>query len=174
MRAGIDIDGVIYRWEDEARRLLANEFGYSLLPSTHWDSIKSEIPPHAWDWLWTGGVERGLFRCGALFTGAREALELLWDSAVTIALITTTPVNARADRTLWLASSQLPHDELHFMSKKHHVQCDFYVEDNVDNANLLLTTGRPVYLVDRLYNQGAFGAFIRVPSLLHAVQDALR
>lgn len=174
MRFGIDIDGVIYRWEDEARRLLANEFGYNLLPSTHWDSIRNEIPYHAWEWLWTGGVERGLFRCGAMFSGAREALGLLNDRGITIALITTTPSNARADRATWLASSQLPHDELHFTSRKHHVQCDFYVDDNVDNANALLTTGKPVYLVDRLYNQGAEGPFIRVPSLLHAVNAALR
>jgi hypothetical protein len=54
MRIGVDIDGVLFPWDDVAARLASERFGLLYPgPSSHWHHLKDTLPPDAWRWLWT-------------------------------------------------------------------------------------------------------------------------
>lgn len=52
MRIGVDVDGVVYDWEGQAREMLG-EKGVILPPSTGWNSIKESVDSRWWEWLWS-------------------------------------------------------------------------------------------------------------------------
>lgn len=54
MRVGVDIDGVLYPWDEAARDALTLKFGIERPgPSLSWDYLKENIDPEQWRWLWT-------------------------------------------------------------------------------------------------------------------------
>lgn len=53
MRIAVDIDGVLFPWDDVAREVLAVRYGIILEPSTTWHSIRDAVPPSIWRWLWS-------------------------------------------------------------------------------------------------------------------------
>ena len=161
-RAGIDIDGVLYRWSDTARFLFKHYWGLGGLDeSTSWSYLQDNVPPEAWKWLWTDGVEKhGLFRHGNCFPGSFEALHLLRDLGLDLVLITSRPMNARADTYAWIDYHRIQPKEVHVIGhtdwkSKIEPLCDWYVDDKPENIADLETTGRPAFLFDRPWNQNA-------------------
>ena len=155
-RAGIDIDGVLYKWEPAARFLLRHYRDYQLEPSQSWDYIKDHIDRGTWDWLWTVGIQKGLFRHGNCYMGAFEALKHI-NKTHDITLITSRPREAVEDTLAWVAYHKIPAREVHILGegqKKSAVPCDWYLDDNVANAVDLSSTGKPVVLWDRPWNKG--------------------
>ena len=54
MKIGIDLDGVLYNWDAEARALLNERYGdVSPNTSTSWYGLRSEVTKSAWNWLWS-------------------------------------------------------------------------------------------------------------------------
>lgn len=160
-RAGIDLDGVVYRWTDTARFLLNYYWGFSLGESTSWTYIQDNISPEAWAWLWKDGVEKhGLFRHGNCYPGAFEALNAIDRKGYDLILITSRPANARFDTYDWIGYHRIPAKAVHIIGHttlKSTVLplCDWYVDDRPENILDLETTGRPAFLLDRPWNQGA-------------------
>lgn len=76
LRIGIDIDGVLFPWDDVAREALASRFGIPKPgPSTYWHYLKDNIPPTCWRWLWTADGQRDVFcQVGRTYPGAVEAV----------------------------------------------------------------------------------------------------
>ncbi len=148
----------LYKWEPTARFLLRHYKDYDLQPSQSWDWIKDHIDRGTWDWLWTVGIQKGLFRHGNCYRGAFEALREL-SKTQDIVLITTRPAEATRDTLAWVAYHEIPAREVHILGedrKKSSVEvCDWYVDDNVENANDLASTGKPVYLWERSWNRWA-------------------
>jgi hypothetical protein len=61
-RVGVDIDGVIYPWDDCARDALVVRFGIERPePSTSWNFLKERLEPAHWDWLWSAEGQREAF-----------------------------------------------------------------------------------------------------------------
>lgn len=163
-RAGIDIDGVLYRWENTARFLLKWRFGYQLGESTSWTYLKDHVSKSAWDWLWKEGVEKhGLFRHGNCYPGSFEALRLL-SQQFEIVLITSRQ-NAAADTLAWVGYHRIPATEVHLVSSKSKtgVLCNWYLDDHGKNIEELENAGRLAFLWDRPWNQDC-QAGIRISS----------
>lgn len=61
MRIGIDIDGVLFPFDDVARDVLHRFGGVSREPSNRWSALKDEVSGKAWRWLWTPGGQAIVF-----------------------------------------------------------------------------------------------------------------
>ena len=127
-------------WDKTARYMLRTQRGYSreLLgaPSGYWNEIKDKIDPKDWKWLWSEGVQKGLFRYGHLFTGSIEAINAL-DQLGDVVLLTHRPRNAVQDTYDWLSFMKLPVLETYVftnMEAKSQVKCDLYVDDKPENC----------------------------------------
>lgn len=158
IRAGIDLDGVCYRWSETAKFLLNTTFGYKLGESTYWGYIQANVKPEHWKWLWADAITKhGLFRHGNCYPGTFMALQALHEMGHDLVIITSRPKLARADTLDWLAYHRIPASEVHILGEdapKNNVACDYYVDDGPQNAEPLVRAGRAVFLWDRPWNQG--------------------
>lgn len=162
---GLDIDGVCYQWDKTARFLLKHQFGHHLMESCSWDYIKENIPNNSWQWLWTAGVAKGLFRHGHLFNGVIEALRDI-EQHYRIELITSRPETAWQDTREWVAFHKIPAAALHLLGPnepKSQVPADVYIDDALTNvAELVANTKAKVLLMDRPWNRVTGSSGIRV------------
>lgn len=76
MLIGIDIDGVLYPWDECARDALVVKFGIERPgPSLDWDYLKNNIDPAHWRWLWTEEGQNLCFgRVPRAYPGVVEAV----------------------------------------------------------------------------------------------------
>lgn len=169
-RIMLDLDGTVYQWERTARYLLRRwylEQGLGVpeelsIPSTHYDYISTVVCPEAFQWLWSEGVERGLFRYGHIYTGASEAVHALAELGE-LHVITKRPPNAVNDTLDWLTFQRWPISNVITLTergdKKSDVKplCDVYIDDALEVLEDLHmnTSGAYVIAVDRPWNQGA-------------------
>ena len=154
MRLGIDMDGILYKWEESARFLIECKFGRKLPVSAYWDAIKDKIPNNEWQWLWTGGIKHGLFRHGHCYRGSIEALHALAKDHEII-IITKRPKAAREDTLAWLAFHKIPTDEVHIIGPgglKSRIACGLYVDDSMEVATELELAGLRCLLWKRPWN----------------------
>ncbi len=158
MRLGIDMDGVICAWSKRARQMLNNRFELDLdecgeIP--HWDWIEENITKKQWSWLWTAGLDRGLFATLELLPGAFDSLERLTRDH-RVFLITNRPQKARGDTIYWV-SRFLPFNFQGIITTKEkwEVECDVYCDDkpsNVEDLRVHRFTSQQV-LFTRQYNE---------------------
>src|SRR3990167_8817615 len=139
MRIGLDVDGVLYHFHKTALYMLNTMKGYDLKEEdwTYWNQPKDVVKNNDWQWLWSKGVELGLFRYGHLYKGAIEGVREL-ATLGDIVIITHRPRNAIRDTLDWLAYLRLPIHEIHLQTDgqfKSTVEphCDLYVDDKPEN-----------------------------------------
>jgi len=160
-RLGLDLDGVVYRWQDTAIYLLNTRRGthVSYEAWDHWDYLKETISKEDWKWLWTTAVtEHGLFRYGSLYRGMRDFLDEIKDK-YHIVIITSRRENAVRDTVDWLAYQQLPSTEIHILGSGNKsdvkAECDVYIDDAIHNCqDLIENTKGLVIMPDRPWNHG--------------------
>lgn len=157
----VDLDGVCYEFDRTARYMLRNFRGYTNLrgESTHWDHIKQSVDPADWQWLWSEGVERGLFRYGHMVSGARVGLERLRDRGYRLRVATKRPAQATSDTLDWISMyfQGIPLDGLHILGPdetKAQVNGDWLIDDNTDNLREWLDTGRKAIQFLQPWNEG--------------------
>jgi len=167
LRIMVDLDEVCYDFEGASRFLLREHFGVTVpSPSRYWaftkDYLAQQGLPEAWNWLWTEGVKRGLFRHGNLISGAAKGVNDL-AAYGDIVVITARPRTAGPDTLGWLSWHGLPTYEVHILGphqKKSDVlpYCDLYIDDSMANCFDLQdnTTGK-VLCWSRPWNAGAEG-----------------
>lgn len=168
MRIGLDIDGVMYKWDKTARYMLREvlpnspykygKYGDWNLDqeSTSWNSIQNRVLKEHWDWLWTEGVRLGLFRYGHLYPGTIQAVRELATLGEVVA-ITHRPKQAVNDTLDWLSFQRLPLSGVHLLSNgesKSGVECDVYLDDKTENVvDLFENTDAMVALMRRPWNE---------------------
>lgn len=174
VRVGVDLDGVLYDWAGTTRFLLNHYLGYALPPledwCTSWDALKNAVQPEDWAWVWSEGIEKGLFRHGHVYTGSMMALEVL-SAFADIVVITHRPLAAGGDTLRWLAHHQVPLTELHLLVRqepKSGVVCDVYVDDGAHNVRDL-AAAHPAARV--LLWRRPWNAHEAVPSTVYVVSD---
>ncbi len=158
MRLGIDCDGVCANWYKGAIQALNQRFELDLDECgepDHWDWIEENITKKQWNWLWSGGVDEGLFGDLDLIEGTYGALGRLTQNH-RVYLITKRPQKARADTISWVARN-LPFNFQGIMVEKDKwkVECEIYIDDKPENVEDL-KRGRPasyVVLQNRRYNK---------------------
>lgn len=168
MRIGVDVDEVLYHWEKTARYLLREVLPNSPYTkegplgqkSTYWNYIPDNVSKEHWDWLWTEGVKKGMFRNGHLIHGALEGCRGLKRLGHQIIIITHRPALAVNDTLAWLSFQQLDLSEVHIQTSqepKSSVRpfCDVYIDDKYENCRDLLdnTPARVVALFNHPWNQ---------------------
>jgi 5'(3')-deoxyribonucleotidase len=162
LKIAVDADGVLYEWSKTARYMLRSYRDYDKdgpmgQESTSWDYIPQNILPQDWDWLWTEGVRKGLFRYGHLVTGAIEGvnqLSLLGE----VVLVTHRPKAAVKDTLDWLSYINLPFSGIHILTNqepKSMVDADILIDDKPDNIFEWVMHARHGVLFDREWNQKA-------------------
>lgn len=156
MRIAVDLDGVCYEFDRTARYMLREYKNEELGPSTSWDSMEDAIGPELWRWLFSEGIELGLFRYGHVTRGAIVGLRALADAGHTLLVVSHRPALAVPDTLAWLAYQQLPWSEIHILSNgeaKSSVPADVLIDDRPENIRDWERAGREGILVDRSHNQ---------------------
>lgn len=158
MRFGLDVDGVLYKWSATGAFLLNEEFGLELGESTSWNYLQDNVTEKQWKWLWTTGIERGLFRYGSLFKGARRFVDRLYEEGHDIVIITSRPEEALEDTMDWFSYQKLPAMEYHIIgheAKKSDIKCDVYLDDSPRVLKDIVENRRSalMLLMDRPWNQ---------------------
>jgi uncharacterized HAD superfamily protein len=165
MRIGLDIDGVMYKWDKTARYMLRDVLPNSpykeLLKqeSQGWDWIKDNVAPEHWEWLWTEGVRLGLFRYGHLYPGTIQAVRTLAERGHEIVLITHRPKQAVTDTLAWLGMLDLPISGLHLLTNQEPKSlvrpgCEVYLDDKPENVeDLYWKADGAVCLMRRPWNK---------------------
>ena len=167
-RVMLDLDGTVYQWERTARYLLrryyeSTGYGYApaalRTPSAHWDYIQQNVSADAWEWLWTEGVRKGLFREGHIYTGAGEAIHEMAKFASVI-VVTKRPETAINDTLDWLAFRRWAISGFHFLTGEDEVKSsvtphfEVYIDDSLDvHRELAANTNGHLLLVDRPWNR---------------------
>lgn len=184
-RAGIDLDGVVYEWDAQARLLLSAWWGVSLEESSHYYSIREGLIEQlgeatgrmADSWLFTEGFRYGLWDRGEETPGAVEALRRLALS-YDLVFITKRPRVAIPYTWEWLSARRLYPTEMIVIPPdadrgKSTVPCDWYIDDSPAVAEELSAAGKVVYLLDRPWNRACeFG--IRVNNWDGLLRRALK
>lgn len=165
MRIGLDIDGVMYKWDKTARYMLRevlpdSPYRSSLQKDLHiesptWDYIQDTVSKEHWDWLWTEGVRLGLFRYGHLYPGTIQAVRALAEIGEVVA-ITHRPKQAVNDTLDWLSFQRFPLSGVHLLTNgesKASIYCDVYLDDKTGNVvDLFKNTCADVFLMRRPWN----------------------
>lgn len=156
-RIGLDLDGVIYRWEEQARKLIAREFGLTMPVSTEWDSIPKTLGRDPWKWLWKTGVHE-VFSGGRPYPGAIEGAKRLSELGH-VTILTKGPKGCGTDKIEWLDRKGVPYDEFVLVDSSSNKSAalpseDVYIDDSSKNIVDLLSTHADLVLVDRPWNRG--------------------
>lgn len=61
MKICVDIDGVLFPWDQVAREALEDRSGVSLGPSTYWHDIRDSVLTSEWRWLWSAEGQAHVF-----------------------------------------------------------------------------------------------------------------
>lgn len=166
MRIGLDIDGVMYKWDNTARYMLRNVLPDSpykddenlMHEATYWNYIPDHVAPEHWEWLWKDGVKLGLFRYGNLYKGTIQAVRHL-ATLGDVVLITHRPAQAVTDTLAWLGLMDLPIKGLHLLTNQEaksgvRPYCDVYLDDKPENVEDLKrnTSAKLVCLREQPWN----------------------
>jgi uncharacterized HAD superfamily protein len=158
MRVAVDVDGVQYEWDKTARYMLRTHRGNTHLTSesTHWNYIQDTVSEEDWDWLWTVGVDKGLFRYGHLVRGAIEGLRALVRDGQELMVITARPKEAVRDTLAWLTLMDIPWNGIHILSNgepKTKIEADVLIDDKPENVMAWAQMmGRTGFLFSRAWN----------------------
>lgn len=144
MRIALDLDGTCYHWDRTARYLLRRHIAAEgrpvpdalYHPSRYWDHIQDTVSKKDWEWLWTVGVERGLFRHGHVVSGSIEGLTALVEQGHAIVVCTARPPTATSDTLAWLNlhMNRVPLEGVVFSADKSKAECDLLIDDNLENC----------------------------------------
>ena len=165
MRVGWDLDGVGYVFGNSVRMYL-NSIGMDVPPATDdfctnwnffefWGMDKEEFGAFCdagGDAGYVFGDHPGLTRPN-FFESIKRVKALGHENIVVTHRYQGSPGQAEANTYKWLAPVQNWLDEIHFSHDKTSVPTDTFVEDNLQNYDMLINKGVRAFLVDRPWNQ---------------------
>jgi len=166
---GLDLDGVAADYVGGFRHHVARVTGRSLesLPfPSDWSFAKSGWCESTAEYLdlHAQAVNAGMYRTMPVMPGARESLQRIHDKGTRIVVMTsrflpgTDPDQVMADTRHWIATHQIPVDDMQFIDDKRLCDADIYIEDAPHNINDLREAGRHVIVFDQPYNKGVVGS----------------
>jgi 5'(3')-deoxyribonucleotidase len=158
----VDLDGVCYEWHRTVRYMFNEYKGYNLPPvDSWWDTWwapkeKGYINAEDVNWLFTEGIDLGLFRYGHVTTGAVVGLRKLVDAGHRLLVATHRPTRAVPDTLAWLHYLDIPWSGVHIISdetSKTIVDADILLDDKTENCMDWAESQRTALLFDRPWNQ---------------------
>lgn len=185
MKIAVDLDGVCYEFQRTYRYMIREYRGVEMPPVdefwTYWDAQMQYGTKQDHDWMWGGGVKKGLFRYGHMITGARRGLEALVRDKHKIIIVTHRPENAVSDTLEWagLYFKGIPLSGFHVISSQHPkttIPWDVLIDDKPENIQHAEDAGRIGLLFNQPWNESARPAFRlsgwnNMPFAMSVVQD---
>lgn len=174
-RIAVDLDGVVYDWEGTVRYLIAKHWDISLPVSTSWDSIEQSVSPVVWRWLWTDGIDLGLFRYGHHLKGSVDGLRELAQIG-TLEVVTHRPRSALQDTLRFIANLPDVFSGVHFLTEqqpKSSVGCDVYLDDAAHVIKQVTSAGAMAVIFSQPWNQDLPVAIARRAKNWDAVPNAV-
>jgi len=165
-RLGVDLDGVIYNFEDEFRNYYANLKNISpesLPQPTQW-AFYEDYGMTAEEYYTIAGkaaVNSQIFTNGSVYSDAVEGMQRLCDLGLEVVIITarelsTNPTHMETIRTnteKWLADNGIMYHELVIANDKTKSHLNVLVDDSIDNIEAQLISGGVAYLWDQPWNR---------------------
>lgn len=163
-RIGFDLDGVLYDFGNSVRRYLdsiGRPYGF----------VDDKPEPHCWNfyeyWGLTleefkeichEGVDAGYIFSGSARPNAAEAVRRVAAQGHEIIIITdrffgSEPINSHKATEEWLWMHGIEWDELVFSADKLASPTDMFVEDKLENYDVLTAAGVDTYLITRDWNK---------------------
>lgn len=157
VRIGVDLDGVLYNFENSFKAYLET-IGIRNLPTPntwsvweHWGMTQDEWMEH-----FAEGVDAGIiFRVGEPEVNAIDVLNQFKQDGYVIHIVTHRFVGKKSIHNTydWLDEHEVPYDTLTFAKDKTVVPTDYFIEDNADNYLALEAAGTKTVLMDRPWNR---------------------
>lgn len=161
------------------RRSWGTDHSYNFDPgkqSPYWDWIKDSVRPEDWKWLWCEGMKES-YRDALPYMGAvkfTKDLRKLGD----VVILTSRPEGSWTETiewwNYWVGYTPAGYNFFRNGKDKHNVDCDVYIDDNVDYALNLKYNHyfSQVLLFDRAWNQDYRESdLIRVASYEEALKE---
>jgi 5'(3')-deoxyribonucleotidase len=126
---------------------------------TRWDAQLQYGTESKHRWMWSGGVDLGLFRYGHMIKGARRGLEQLAHEHE-VGIVTHRPARATPDTVDWLSlyMKDIPYT-LNILSNgepKHTVKADVLIDDKGSNIEQWCRVGRVGILFERPWSEFSY------------------
>ena len=140
MKYAVDLDGPCYEFARTVRYML-NHYRGKNLPDfeefwTQW--YPPEISAEDWSWVFSRGIDLGVFRYGHMTKDTRVGLQHLVAMGNEIIIITNRPKRAHRDTREWVEFfyKGIPH-ELHIVDNdtpKSTIEADVLIDDRPENV----------------------------------------
>lgn len=168
MRVGIDIDGVLYPWDEAARDALQWKFRIERPgPSLYWTWLKDNITRDQWDWLWTEeGQNEAFSQTYRAYPGAAAMVNAILKAGHEVHFVTHRDPRRTAIQTALFLSFHFhahPWAGVHVVqnrTKKHSLQgWDVFIDDKPETVREMLAwTNAQVFTPARPWNVELGGA----------------
>ncbi len=158
MRVCCDIDGTMYSFQGAYTYMAREYLGVQMPPMSEWewDTPSHILTKEDQDWMWTKGVELGLFRYGHIIKGTVIGVRKLHEMGYSLSVVTHRPRSTTKDTIAWLDYINLPFDEVHILSDgepKSSVSGDILIDDKPENMTDWHDHGRRGVLFSQPWNQ---------------------
>jgi hypothetical protein len=154
-RIAVDLDGVVYDWTGTVKYLVRKHHGVMLGEWTDWDYGERNMPPEVWRWLWTDGIDLGLFRYGHHLKGSVDGLRALAEVG-DLEVVTHRPRAGLQDTLRFIANLPDVFSGVHFLTHaepKSIIGCDVYLDDASHVAQDVTDAGFLAVVFDQPWNR---------------------
>lgn len=155
-RIAVDLDGVLYDFGGTLRHLVKWHHGIEVPVATHWDAYQENVPEHVWDWVWSEGIDLGLFKYGHHIKGSIDGLREIAKYG-DLEIVTHRPRAALQDTMRFIADLPDVFSGVHFLTNaepKSLLGCDIYIDDAPHVAEDVLVSGKELVLFRQPWNSG--------------------
>lgn len=165
LRVGVDLDGVLFNFQNAFRRYFHEVNGghgignclYGCNYEGDWHFYRKwGIDDQRFLQLCHSGADEGHIFSGGIKRGAKAAMDRIAKVAeihiVTDRSFGSTPQVSQDLTRRWLAKYKIPYDTLTFSADKTSVPTDMFVEDKLENYDALTAAGVKAYLINRPWN----------------------
>lgn len=156
-RIGLDMDGVIYNWYINLKKLMVKEFSLDSRELKH--PQEWGVPwmtDEMWDWYYAHPEE--IFTLGEAYDNAVWGSMRLQDMTGNLSILTTARPGAEALKEKWLEAWSVDYDELIVGDldwNKSEQECNLYIDDGLHNLEQIREEhpNADLILMDRPWNR---------------------
>lgn len=180
LRVGVDCDGVLYNFQNAFRRYVhevngGHGIGHCINGCSYegdWNFYRKwGIDDNRFIQLCNSGADAGHIFSGGIKRGVKNAMDRIAKVAeihiVTDRSFGSTPEVSQQLTRNWLKKYSIPYDTLTFSADKTGVPTDMFVEDKIENYDVLVKAGVKAYLITRPWNRVPNDGRNRIESIEH-------
>lgn len=156
---GIDLDGVVYPFDEVNRGWLKDRGHGEFPPATQWRCYDDwDMEEEVWIEEYVLSIDYGhMFAHGGTIPNSKETLLRLKEDGHQIHIVTARTHGKLAveNTMIWLKREGIPYDTLTFAEDKTILKADYFIEDRVENYERLRAAGTEAFLLIQPWNAHA-------------------